>query len=87
MVLAAVLIARLRRRHDEPVPVVAAEPPPEEPKPVGVPWRRSALTGPSWNEKPPPSQEGSWAESPSKAPEPQPDPEPWTAPRSKRPVR
>ena len=45
------------------------------------------MTGPSWNEKPPPSREDSWAESPAKEPEPEPEHEPWTAPRPKRPVR
>jgi hypothetical protein len=87
MVLAAVLLARMLRRRDEPVPVVAAAPPEEPERPVWIPWRRSTMTGPSWNEAPPPSREDSWAESPSKEPEPQPQQEPWTAPRPKRPVR
>lgn len=90
MLLAAVLIAGMRRRrHDEPVPAGAVAAPPEEPKPVWTPWRRSPMTGPSWNEAPPPTREGSWADSPAKETEPEPEPqhEPWTAPRPKRPVR
>jgi hypothetical protein len=60
LLLAAILVARMRRR--EATPVAAA---PVEEKPVWIPWRRSTMTGPSWNEKPPPSREESWAESPS----------------------
>jgi hypothetical protein len=79
LLAAAILVTRRLRREEVPVAPV------EETKPVWVPWRRSTMTGPSWNERPPPSGEDSWAESPSKAPEP--EHEPWTAPRPKRPVR
>jgi hypothetical protein len=87
LLLAAVLLARMLRRQATPVPVGEAPAPEEPARPVWIPWRRSTMTGPSWNEAPPPSREDSWAESPSKAPEPEPQHEPWTAPRTKRPVR
>jgi hypothetical protein len=85
LLVAAILAARSLRRRPAPVAPV----PVEEAKPVWVPWRRSTMTGPSWNETPPPSGRGSWASSPTEPPEPpaEREPERWSAPPSSRPAR
>jgi hypothetical protein len=93
LLLAALAVLLLRRRSEpEPAVVAAAEPDPEpEPeRPVWKPWRESSMDGPGWTAEPPPSREGSWADSPAKEPEPPPAPSPdsWAAqPPSGRPAR
>jgi hypothetical protein len=93
LALAALAVLMMRRRSDpQPAVIAAAEPDPEpEPeRPVWKPWRESSMDGPGWTAEPPPSREGSWADSPAQEPEPPPAPSPdsWAAPPSSgRPAR
>jgi hypothetical protein len=84
--LAAFLVAR---RRSEPEPAVVTVPEPKPERPVWTPWRRSTMDGPGWTAEPPPSHEGSWADSPAQPPQPKPEPsqEAWSSPPSGRPAR
>jgi hypothetical protein len=85
LTLAAVLLARLLKRHMAPVAAVPVDDEPAPARPVWTPWRRSTMDGPGWNEAPPPSSEGSWASGPeSEPPPPEAEHEPWSAPPSGR---
>ena len=77
----SVVLARTVRRD-------AAAPLPfdEAPKPVWVPWRRSNMQGPSWNDpRPPEDSESEW--SGERKPPPPPQHEEWTPPVRRTPTR
>ena len=78
LLLTAILFTRLRRREQQPVPVTHGDPEPEpEPQRAPwVPWHKSTMTGPGWND-PPPGLE------PEEAPPAAEEHEPWSPPRSR----
>jgi hypothetical protein len=79
--VAAVFVAGLRRRTTDPVPAEAPA------APIWIPWRRSNMQGPSWNDpRPAEDSKGEW----SGEREPQPPPqqhEEWTPPVRRTPTR
>jgi hypothetical protein len=82
LVLAAcsVLLVRTVRRQDSPLPF--DQPPP----PVWVPWRRSNMQGPSWNDpRPPQDSKSEWSGEPK--PPPPSQHEEWTPPVRRTPTR
>ena len=76
--IAAALLARTIRRETAPLPAGAP------PRPIWIPWRRSTMDGPGWNDpRPAGDREGEW----SGESEPPPEHEPWTPPTRRTPTR
>jgi hypothetical protein len=77
----SVLLARTVRRQDAPLPFD------EPPQPVWVPWRRSNMQGPSWNDPRPPEDSKSEWSGERKPPAPPAEHEEWTPPVRRTPTR
>jgi hypothetical protein len=83
LALTALLLARLLRR-DRPVVATTADAEPVDSPPERapwVPWHKSTMTGPGWNEPPESGTEGTWRE-PGRPADPEPEHEPWSPPRN-----
>ena len=77
--IVAALVARTLRRDGTPLPADA-------PRPVWIPWRRSTMDGPSWNDpRPADDRESEWSAQPP--PPPPAQHEEWTPPVRRSPTR
>jgi hypothetical protein len=75
--VAAAFLARSLRHRPTPLPA-------EAPRAAWVPWRRSTMDGPGWNDpRPAGDREAEWSGEPAEAPEH----EPWTPPTRRAPTR
>ena len=85
LVLAAVAVVLVRTlRRDTTAAVVTDAP--AEPAPRWVPWFRSPMRGPGWNDPRPPSDRpGEWSDAPPTPPQPQ-QYEEWTPPTRRSPT-
>ncbi len=78
--IVAALVARTLRREGTPLPA-------EAPRPAWVPWRRSTMDGPSWNDpRPADDRETEWSAEPPPPPPPA-QHEEWTPPVRRTPTR
>lgn len=84
LALTALLLARrLRRDHPTPATVTEPGPDPEPQRAPWVPWHKSTLTGPGWNEPPESGTEDTWNAPENAAAPDEPEHEPWSPPRSR----
>ena len=78
------MVARTLRRETTAAPVTDA--PAEAGRPRWVPWFRSPMRGPGWNDPRPPSDRpGEWSDAPPPQPEPE-QHEEWTPPTRRSPT-
>lgn len=81
----AVVIARTLRRDGSITPMTPL-PPVDQPPARWVPWFRSPMRGPGWNDPRPPSDRpGEWSDAPPARPEPEPHEE-WAPPTRRSPT-